>query len=103
MQVEYTQTNSAHHAGPMADSKVEGLTAADAEPECGNPTGDGNFCAAPKGHPWDCITGEVFEEEPQHKSETCGKGPSTNPCMQGPDHDGDCDWKLGTEEEASVI
>ena len=83
---------------PGKGAKLTGLTAADAEPICGNPTGDhpcrlvrghegahlstskidgveqepicgrdlgeqGMYCQAPKGHPWDCITGETTEEK----------------------------------------
>ncbi len=92
---------------PDRAGRITDLTAADAEPtqdpneepQCFKHLGDGKLCPAPKGHPWDCITGEVFEEEPEHSSETCGKGPSTNPCVQDSGHPGDCDWKLGPEVE----
>ena len=33
------------------------------EPWCFKHLGGGKLCAAPKGHPWDCITGEPTEEK----------------------------------------
>ena len=96
------------------------------EPICGNHLDESTICQAPEGHPWDCVTGEVFEEESKRvvgidysqdgdvnvalamsmdgdtvtlEGQVCGKGPSTKPCMQAPGHDGKCDWKLGREDE----
>ncbi|KKL06285.1 hypothetical protein LCGC14_2597590, partial [marine sediment metagenome] len=108
------EVNQIQKAVAEARARIETGSGDPEEPKCMAELDHNEFCQAPKGHPWDCVTGETTEEKPEPENcedradafaetcleqdreaiaEACGKGPSTDPCTQEPDHDGDCDWK----------